>query len=287
MRRGILAGMVLLAMCGIVWAQEEAAPAPAEAVASGPGIDNLFIEAGGGVMMPDGEDPTPLGYVAANFGYPVLDQYGLGGQVGAKLTARNEDPDFLLSAGMLQRGVDLGSTNGAWSMQLMYQRTWEQADLFIVKPTLGVDIDKSNYLALTGVWGLNDRTVGPGGSITQQPTDQALLMWGSMWDDVVTTEIGAGYEFQDVDSMLIAAHAGYQLSNVTNVNFTGVMDFEGNYCYGVSFGFDLGGNRRNATLNNITKRDANDYTPFPLGSLPVMFYETITCPTEEIIIPEE
>jgi hypothetical protein len=99
-------------------------------------------------------------------------------------------------------------------------------------------------------------------------------LWGAEWSDKVRTELAGGYQFSDVESILLGVHCGMAIDSVTNLNLTGSVDFEGNYYAAVSVGFDLGGTGRNATFNNISMRGETDYTPFPLGSLPVMFYET-------------
>jgi len=273
MRRAISVLLLVLAVGGIALCQE--APAAKEKAAPAPAqegiVDNLFGELGIGMMMPAGEDKTPLAFGAVNYGFPILAGAGLGGQVGTKLTARNNDPDWLLSAGLFQRGIDIGATNAAWAVQGNYTRTWEQADLFSVKPTFGVDLDKTNYLALSGLWGLNEKRVdGP----TQHIVTQAMLLWGSCWTPELATEIGAGYQFDDVDRLQAGVHAGYMLNKIMSINGTLTLNTEGDYFAGLSLGFDLGANGRNATFNNIMVTGGNDFTPFPMGSLPVAFYQT-------------
>ena len=281
MRRGIL--VLIFLLLGTTFFVQEAvaatgseapageAAAPAKASA---GIDNLFVEAGGGVMSPHNEDSTMLGFGSVNYGFALAKDFGLGAQVGAKATLRKHDPDWLASAGLFQRGLDVGGLACTWAVQGTYLRTWEGADLLGVKPTLGAEIDKDNYVALTGAWGLNSKQVGPAVSDKQLIVTQALVVWGSAWADNFVTELGAGYEFHDVNSAQLAGHAAYKVNDMMNVNLTADVDFEGNYYAGVSLGFDLGGNGRNGTLNNITKDGVDDYTPFSLGSLPVMFYQS-------------
>jgi hypothetical protein len=263
MKRAFLV-LCLICVGAVAFAQEAAAPA-----ATAMGVDNLHVETGAGLMTIEGEDSTGLLYGAVNYGFPVSDIVRMGGQVGAKLALRDDDPDWLVSAGVFQRDVPLGVSKAAWAVQGIYQNTWAKADLLSLKPTFGVEIDEYDYVALTGVWGLNDENTRYG---VQQPVDQALLFWGAEWSESFRTELGGGYVFQDVDSMLVAAHVGYALDSVTTLNCTGAFDMDGNYYTAVSLGFDLGGGGRNATFNNVTGGES--YTPFPLGSLPVMFYET-------------
>jgi len=275
MRRVISVLLLVLACGGVALSQaapaakEKAAPAPA--ASAGGIVDNLFLEFGVGAAMAPGEDKTPLASGAVNYGFPILADAGLGGQVGTRLTVRNYDPDWLVSAGFFQRGLDLGFANFAWALQGNYERTWEQADLFSLKPTMGIDLDKTNYLALAGVWGLNDKGICEG---TQQNATQAMLLWGACWTDKVATEIGAGYQFDDIDRIQAGVHAGFMLDKMTSINATLTLNTQGDYFAGLSLGFDLGGNGRNATLNNVMTAGGNDFTPFPMGSLPVLSYET-------------
>ncbi len=142
--------IVLLGACTALAQEEAAAPeSPAN-------TENLFVEVGGGAMLPEGEDSTSLCYGAVNYGFPLSDVLKLGAQVGGKLTLRDNDPDWLAPAGLFQREVPLGTTNTAWAIQGVYQNTWEKADLFSIKPTFGIAPDKSDYLAVTGVVGLNE-----------------------------------------------------------------------------------------------------------------------------------
>ncbi len=266
MRRVLLGLCLALLSAGTVLGQE-----PVAGVA-GPGggyVDNLFIEAGAGAMMPADEDSTALAYGAVNYGFPIVDEWNLGVEAGGKLTLRDNDPDWLASLGIFQRQF-LGY-NAAWSVQAVYQNTWDHADLMSLKPVAGMALDDMNYLALTGVIGLNEEHVERGiEPVTQQPLDQAMLLWGATWTDAIRTEVGAGYAFGEVDAMTLGVHAGYQLTSMVSVNLTGQADFEGNYYAALALGFDLGETSANATFNNVT---GTGYTPFPLGSLPVVFYE--------------
>lgn len=268
MKRGAILVCVVLVLSCAAFAQEEQ---PAEA--AGPaGVENLHAETGIGWMMPPGEPTaTGLAYGGLNYGFPISDIIRLGGQVGGRFTLRDNDPDWLLSAGVFQREVRMGATNTAWAVQCVYQNTWAKADLVSLKPTFGVEIDDYDYLALTGVWGLNDENVSGG---TQQPADQVMLLWGAEWSDEFRTEIGGGYEFQDIDEIILGVHVGYALDVTTSLNWTGVMDFAGNYYTSVALGFDIGATGRNATFNNVTRKAESDYTPLPLGGLPVLFYES-------------
>jgi len=286
--------VLLLVLLGTATALSQQAPAakeepkPAATAAGGGDLENLFVETGAGVMMPDGEDPTSLYYAAINYGLAASPEWGVGAQIGGKGTLRNDDPDWLAQAGLFQRNLDFGMGKGAWSLQGVSQNTWMHADLISLKPTVGVELDKTNYLALTGLWGLNDETVKrSGGKVVQQPVDTAMLLWGATWMDSIRTEVGGGYEFQDVDTTILGLHAGYAFDKMTSLNLTGAADFRGNYYVALALGFDLGDNGRNATFNNITTEGGNDYTPFPLGSLPIMFYETqIEEAPAPVVIPE-
>jgi hypothetical protein len=220
-------------------------------------------------MLPQGEDSTGLVYGSANYGFPIADVVRLGGQIGGRVTARDNDPDWLASAGIFQRGVQLGTADTAWAVQGVYQDTWAKADIISLKPTFGVQVREYDYVAVTGVWGITEEHVGPA---TQQPVDQAMLLYGAEWNDQLRTEVGAGYEFQNLDTIQLGAHAGYMLDKTTSINCTYAADFEGNYYAALSLGFDMGGTGRNATFNNVKSDDG--YTPFPMGSLPVVFYET-------------
>lgn len=272
MRRTVLALVLVLAWGGVALCQQ-AAP-PQEKAEVGGIVDNLFGEVGGGMMMPAGEDKTADIYGALNYGFPVLSDEGLGAQVGTKLTARDNDPDWLATGGFFQRGVKVGDVEGAWALLGNYERTWQQADLWALKPVMGVGLDKSNYLALTGLWGLNDRTVDTG---TQQITDQTMLLWGLNCSEELTTELGGGYQFGDVDRIQAGIHAGYMLTEMMSLNGTLALNTEGDYYFALSVGFDLGANGANATLNKIMT-GAKDFTPFPMGSLPVTFNSTELAP---------
>ncbi len=267
LRLAVLCIVVLVAAAGFA---QEAEPA-AEPAVQPTGVENLFAEVGGGYMMPEGEDSTSLVYGALNYGFPIVDIVRVGGQVGGKLTLRDHDPDYLASLGVFQRGVKVNTVNTAWAIQGIYQNTWAKADLISIRPTWGVELGDYDYLAVTGIWGLKDEKTSEG---VQQPVDTALLLYGAEWSDKVRTELAGGYAFSNVESILLGVHCGMAIDEVTSLNLTGSVDFEGNYYAAVSVGFDLGGTGRNATFNNISMTSETDYTPFPLGSLPVMFYET-------------
>ncbi len=257
-------------------AAASAQEADAQAQPAG-GVENLFTEVGVGWMMPEGEPTsTGLAYGAVNYGFAVSDIIKLGGQVGGKFMLRDDDPDWLVSAGLFQREVLVDGSKMAWAVQGVYQNTWAKADLLSIKPTIGLAVEEYDYIALTGVWGLNDEHIrsSTGVIATQQAVNQAMLIWGAEWSDEFRTELGAGYAFQNVDAILVGVHTGLAVDDVTSLNFTGSFDFEGNYYGGLSLGFDLGAGGRNATCNNISRKGASDYTPFPLGSLPVIFYES-------------
>lgn len=267
MKRGIIlvCAVLVLACTGV------AQDAPPVEAADPAGVENLHAETGIGWMMPPGE-PTATGlvYGGLNYGFPISNIIRLGGQVGGRVTVRDNDPDWLVSAGVFQREIRMGATNAAWAIQGVYQNTWAKADLVSLKPTFGVEISDYDYLALTGVWGLNDETVSGG---TQQAADQVMLLWGAEWSDDFRTEIGGGYEFQDIDEIILGVHVGYALDSTMNLNWTGAMDFAGNYYTALALGFDIGATGRNATFNNVTQKTDSDYTPLPLGSLPVLFFE--------------
>ena len=277
MKRGFVVLLLVLLSSGAALSQQAPAAEP-KAAEQKPAAEtlNLFVDTGGGLMLPDGEDSTPLYYAAINYALPAIPEYGVGGQIGGKFTLRDNDPDWLAQAGLFQRGVDYGFAEGAWSLQGVYQNTWLKADLLSLKPTFGFELDESNSLAVTGIWGIREETVGrfAGGKVVQQTVDTAMLLWGASWNDALRTEVGAGYEFQDVDSVLLGLHAGYTLNDMTSVILTYSFDFEDNYYAAAGLSFDLGEKGRNATFNNISVVGNNAYTPFPLGSLPVMFYET-------------
>jgi len=280
MKQGAIVLCAVLALACAGLAQEAQ---PAEEAAAPAGVENLHAEAGVGWMMPP-EEPTATGlvYGGLNYGFPICDIIRLGGQVGGRLTLRDNDPDWLVSAGVFQREVKIKTTNTAWAVQGVYQNTWAKADLISLKPTFGVEIGDYDYLALTGVWGLNDENVSGG---TQQPADQVMLLWGAEWSEEFRTEIGGGYEFQDIDEIILGVHAGYALDSMTSLNWTGAMDFAGNYYTAVALGFDIGATGRNATFNNITQKSESDYTPFPVGSLPVLFYESQPADVSGGVVP--
>lgn len=278
MKQGIIAVcLVLLGACAAFG--QEAAPAPA-------GIENLFVEIGGGSMLPHGEDSSWLAYGSANYGLPLIDTIGVGAQVGGKIGMRDDEPDWLVSAGLFQRDLAIGNATVAWAVQGIYQNTWLTADLVSVKPTLGVEIDPDNSLAVTGIIGLNDENVLYGGvPVVQQPIDQAMLVWGAEWAGNIRTELGAGYAFQDIDSIMVAVHGGYMLNDCMNINVTAAFDMDDSYYAAAALGIDLGSTGRNATFNNISRKGKSDYTPFPLGSLPVVFDEIEPCFQEEVCPP--
>ncbi len=240
------------------------------------GPENLHAETGLGWMMLPGEpSSTGIAYGAVNYGFAVSDIIGLGGQVGGRFAARQNDPDWTFSAGVFQRDVRIGTTDTAWAIQGIYQNTWAKADLISLKPTFGVEVSDHDYLLLTGVWGLNDERVSRRRvRRTQQPVDQAMVIWGAEWTDEFRTEIGAGFEFQDLDEWVLGVHTGYMLDTITSLNWTGMFDFAGNYYTAVALGFDIGGTGRNATFNNIRRDGMDDYTPFPISGLPVISYQT-------------
>ncbi len=108
-----------------------------------------------------------------------------------------------------------------------------------------------------------------------------MLVWGTKWADNFRTEVGAGYEFQDIDSVVLGVHAGYEIDETISLIATGALDFDDNYYTSVGVNLDLGATGRNSSFNNIQTAGPSDYTPFPLGSLPVIFYETQE--TEEVV----
>jgi hypothetical protein len=273
MKRGLFVACVLLLGASAGLGQEAQ---PAAAPASSAAAENLHAAVAGGMMTMEGEESTWLASGSINYGFPVVDVVRLGAQVGGKVTMRDDEPDWLASIGLFQRGVELGNAKTAWAIQGVYQNTWRKADLISLKPTFGIELDKYDYLALTGVVGLNEEQIArsAAGTVNQQPVDQAMLVWGAEWSDRFRTELGAGYAFQDIDSILLGAQAGIMVNDVTSVNLTGACDFRGNYYTAVGLAFDIGATGRNAGFNNVAMKTANDYTPFPLGSLPVVFYET-------------
>ncbi|MCD6405672.1 MAG: hypothetical protein J7M19_07590 [Planctomycetes bacterium] len=269
--------IVLLGAC-MAFAQEEAA-APESAGSA----ENLFVEVGGGWMLPEGEDSTGLCYAGINYGFALVDEIRLGAQVGGKVTL-HDDPDWLASAGLFQREVQVGSSKAAWAIQGIYQNTSRKADLISIKPTFGIELDEQDYLAVTGIWGLTEEHVKRGANaLTQEPVDLAMLVWGTKWADNFKTEIGAGYEFKDIDAIVVGVHAGYKIDETVSLIVTGAMDLDDNYYAAAGVNLDLGATGRNASFNNIQSTGPSDYTPFPLGSLPVIFYETQE--TEEVVCP--
>jgi len=261
--------------------EKPAAPAKEKAAAGAAekptGFENLYKEIGVGIERLNNQDTTGLGYGLANWGFPVVPEWNLGGQVGGKITARRDDPDWLAAAGLFQRDIALGSMTGAWAVEGIYQNTQEHADLLSIKPILGVEFMKDNYLVLTGIIGVNEEHLQRAGGVVtaeQEAVDTAMLLWGTQWMDKFRTELGAGYEFSDIDRMVLGVHAAYQIDKMMNANLTVQSDFRDAYFVSVGLGLDLGRNGANGSFNNITKTRPSDYTPFPLGSLPVPFYET-------------
>ncbi len=244
-------------------------------------LDNLWFDMGAGCMMPAEEDSTWLFYSTMSYGFPIDEKSGLGGQTSAQVTMRENDPDWTLALGLFQREAPitfqrhLGLQEASWAMQLLYVQTFNNADLFGLKPILGAHVDDDNYLALTGIWGVNDETVDrTPAPDTMQLVNQSMLIWGSRWlGGKLRTEAGAGYAFGTVDEVILGVHTGLQLTDMVSINVTGQADLLGNYYAAVSLGFDLGREAGNSSFNNIAIREGTRYTPFPIEGLPVVFHE--------------
>jgi hypothetical protein len=244
-------------------------------------LDNLWLAAGAGYMMPDDQDSTWLFFGTLNYGFPLYDDWGLGWQAGGQVLFRDDDPDWTGALGLFQREAPLeiqreaGLEEVAWALQGLYVRTHNDADLAGLKPVVGAYLDDINYLVLTGIWGINDENVSRTPPEVVELVDQAMLAWGTRWmDGALRTEVGGGYAFGNVEEAIVGAHAGWNITEIMSVNVTGQMDLEGNYYAALSLGFDLGADGANASFNNMAIREGTRYTPFPIEGLPVIFYES-------------
>lgn len=274
MKRLVGSALVLLLMGGLMtaWGAESVQ----EAESSGMGLDNAFVELSAGQTMQPGEDSTWTANVGFNHGLALQRDWGLGFQWGGRVTLRDDEPDYLAGVGLFQRGVDFYGSQLMWGLQGFWQNTYQKVDLAHIKPTLGWQIDDTNYCGFTGLWGKNEDRAKfrVPWLYKQEGVNQAAAFWGVNWRDDLTTEFMGGYQFSDIDEPVLGLTLSWQRTDEMNLSLSGSSNFAGDYMATFGVGFDLGANSRTDRLIKVAQDDADDYTPLPIDSMTGPRYRT-------------
>jgi len=235
-------------------------------------LDNLFLEAGGGVKKPAGDQTTGFGSVGFNWGIPLTpssDGIGLGVQVGGDFSLRRDDDEWNATAGLFGRNLKVGDEQLAGAVLADYQHTTLRNDLWSVRPILVMTVGAKDEVGLEGVIGINRQssTRFDGIAVTtvrQETPDSAEAFYNHYWNEKLATELAAGYQFSGINEVLFRGQIVYGITPAIDMAVGGEVNGDGNYSCGGRVSFHFGGISRHDSLNNIYAWQKKDfYTPFP------------------------
>jgi hypothetical protein len=235
-------------------------------------LDNLFLEAGGGIKKPIGEDSTWFGTGGFNWGIPLTpnsDGLGLGFQAGADVSPREDDTEWDATMGFFGRNFRLGDEQLAGAALVDYHRTAIHNNLWAVRPIIGTTVGARNEVGVVGVIGVNRESSTSSDGITvttirQETLDSAEMFFNHYWSETLATELALGYQFSHIDEVLFRGQIVYGITQYVDMSVGGEVNGNGNYACGAKVSFHFGGIGRHDSLNNIYAwRKQDFYTPFP------------------------
>ncbi len=235
-------------------------------------LDNLFLEAGGGVKRPAGDLTTAFGSVGFNWGIPLTpnsEGIGLGVQIGGDYSPRRGDDEWNGTAGFFGRNLKLGDEQVAGAVLVDYQRTTLHSSLWAVRPIAGITIGARDEVGVTGSIGVNrdGTTIFNGTTVTtirQEIPDSAEAFFNHYWNEKMATELAVGYQFSHIDEVTVRGQLVYGITRYVDLSVGGEINGDGNYACGARVSYHFGGLGRHDSLNNIYAwRKQDFYTPFP------------------------
>jgi hypothetical protein len=233
-------------------------------------LDNLYLNAGAGIENSSGEDSTFFGSVGADWGIPLTPPEGVafGLQVGGSVKARDDDPELNATFGGFGRNFrTFQDQQGAVGLLFDYQRTAFHNNIWDFRPIIGTTISPRDALGLEGVAGLNTDN-------GQEMTSEFTFFWTRDWTDTISSELGWGYQFSDVDEVLFRGRVAFGLSPNVDIGVGGDVNGDGDYALGAFVSYHFGGTGRHAALHNIGGSGAALYTPFPDANFPDLEHRT-------------
>lgn len=240
-------------------------------------MDNSFVDMDAGMQKPAGDLSTWQAGLSYNQGMPLYRDWGLGAQLGASVTLRDDEPDWLGCAGLFQRGSNIGGRDTLWGLQGFWVNTHYKADLAFVKPSFGMALNPMSYCVLSGIWGKNEESLflDVPWLHKQEGINEASLVYGRQFNDNLSGEFLGGYQFSAVDEPIVGTKFVYRVNDALTFNVGGVSNFAGEYNASAGLGWDLGRRGRTDKLTRVSRDGDDDYTPLPIGNLSMPRFSTV------------
>lgn len=235
-------------------------------------LDNLFLEAGGGLKRSPDDLKTGFGSVGFNWGIPLTpnsEGIGLGFQIGGDFSPRRGDDEWNGTAGFFGRNLKLGDEQVAGAVLVDYQHTTLGNNLWAVRPIAGITLGAKDEVGLSGVIGVNREgsTTFNGTTVTtirQETPSSAEVFFNHYWTEKMATELAVGYQFSHINEVMVRGQIVYGLCRYVDLSVGGEINGDGNYSCGARVSFHFGGLGRHDSINNIYAWKKQDfYTPFP------------------------
>jgi hypothetical protein len=270
--KSTLAGLLVLGLCVAAVAVDDAPKQVTMQTRFVELQENALAEIGVGWMDPDELwEPTWTVSAGCNAGFALKRDWGLGWQIGGKVTLRDDEPDWLAGVGVFQRGLtcELTGLDAMWGLQGFWLNTDQDADLAVIKPTLGWQLNDDDYVGLSGLWGKNEDTAHfcVPWLYRTQGMNMAGAFWGHNWGSGLSTELLGGYQFDDLKKPMGGLALSWNISDKLSLNASGSGNFTGDYATSIGLGIDLGKKGRSPVLTYVRRQDEDDYTPLPLGGI--------------------
>jgi hypothetical protein len=195
---------------------------------------------------------------------------GLGLQVGADFSAREDDPEWAATLGPFARNIgSFGEEHAAIALLFDYLRTAQHNNLWAARPIVGTTIGDRDALGLTGTISLNNvsQTRLAGSLVTttsQRVPDSFEAFWNREWSERANTEFAAGCQFSGVDEAVFRGELVYGITSSVDISVGGAVNTAGNYVCGISMSYHFSDLGRHDSIHNIHASGKPEfYTPFP------------------------